>query len=96
MVTGALPYLEEVANGDINLFELLHSNTEDFWKVHDHYAEEKGFKISSSFKKLFEQMTALKPENRITIEEVKNSEWFKGKTYSNRQLSDAMLKYYNE
>lgn len=48
--------------------------------------------LNDDFKELFFGMTAKDPSKRPSIEEIRNSKWFKGPTYSYEQLRDIMKK----
>jgi len=39
-------------------------------------------------------MTAVDPKKRMTIEEIKRSDWYNGKTYSPRELKALMKSCY--
>jgi serine/threonine protein kinase len=87
--TQSLPYSEtKLVNGN-DLWKLLYENPKKFWKCQeelDHVQVE----FSKDFKTLFESMIKYDAEERITIEEIKQSKWYKGPVYTTSQLKTVL------
>ena len=46
--------------------------------------------IDDDFKFLFEKMVCKEPAQRISIQEIKNTNWYQSETYSSEELVDFM------
>jgi len=80
MRTGNLPYAEDMEVNGQNLFEMLLTESKDFWELHrDH-------DLSNDFKELFFSMTKRDPSKRATISQIKKSKWYQGPIYSYNEL----------
>jgi serine/threonine protein kinase len=64
--------------------KLLWNRPADFWK------EKQNHVFPESFKKLFEGMTKRLPQNRLTLQQIEESEWYQGEILSNEQLAEEM------
>lgn len=89
---GALPKYESDAQKEVILAQLLEDKNECFWQCHALALREEPEFFSKEFKELFHAMTRAKPSERITIQGIKESEWFNGPTYETQQIE----KYYQE
>lgn len=84
-----IPYLEDKPVDGYDLQGLLYHDLQGFWEAQEILGEEESG--SDSFKSLFELMTKEAPEERITLERVKNSEWFQGETYSSEEVAERFI-----
>ena len=71
--TGIPPFLE--ASGQDQYYVALCKNPKAFWKFHA--SQKRHPKFSPSFITLINQMLAYKEEDRLSIEQVMSSDWFK-------------------
>ena len=78
------PFLRAEA-GDRYYKKIIHANWEKFWEIY----EDEGF--SESFKDMFSQMVCPDPDLRLTLEEVKNHEWYNGPVASKGQIQQEFL-----
>jgi len=83
---GILAHSENNLIGGTNFSELLHNNDPKFWEKHCEIQKKDKIYFENEFKELFIAMTRPKPEERITIEEIKKSEWYNGPYYSPEEL----------
>jgi [calcium/calmodulin-dependent protein kinase] kinase len=80
---GKLPFNEEKLIKGKNLEECLFLEPSQFWKFH---GETYGVTLGEDFKTLFEGMTQPNPDKRFTIDQIKESQWFKSEVYSDKWL----------
>lgn len=104
------PFKADIYSLGILLFVLLHSSLpffedkefrfyrreferdpKQFWKL---TKKETDIKRSGSFKTLFRGMVQADPKDRLTIDEIKGTEWFQGETYSGEELTEIMHNKY--
>ena len=90
MMTGNLPFREDVLDESSDFRGMLDSNPHKFWKFHKKYSS---MNIHSPFRDLFEKMVDPNPRVRASISDIKNSEWFNGPTCSPKQLKEAMAMF---
>jgi len=93
--TGYLPYFEDENLHGYDLFDLMLNNTDSFWIAHRIIGRSVG-KFSEDFKKLFISMTKKEPEQRASLKEIKESEWYRGPTYSQEELGTVVSQYIEE
>mmetsp|Transcript_137771 Transcript_137771/g.194897 ORF Transcript_137771/g.194897 Transcript_137771/m.194897 type:complete len:135 (-) Transcript_137771:196-600(-) len=83
----------------IDLFSLLKTNPTKFWERHTRMGTFKGGveRVSKEFKTLFEGLVSADPETRLTIEQVKATEWFNNENVlSDEELNEQMSRKLNE
>lgn len=94
MVTGTPPYTELEENKTYRFdkyYDALRKDVQKFWKVHEHYrSDDNREAFSKEFKQLIEGLLAEKPQDRLKLEEVKRSLWFKGETCSKEELQRSL------
>ncbi len=81
---GRMPYLEGAKVQSHDLFELLKQKNEVFWKLH------KLERIPDEIKELFLGMVEVDPEKRLTLNQLREHSWMKGKIYNSEKLIDVM------
>jgi len=88
MMMGGLPYTEQLPQ-NYDLYEILVEQEFDtFWKIHEKiYGRE--MSLDQSFKELFEQMVDIDWTTRADFDDIRSNEWFKGPTYSQRELAEV-------
>jgi len=89
LVVGHFPYSEKSHSSQQNLWNLMLTDDEKFWSFHMKEAKNPLF-ITRSFKALFKAMTRKDPKERISIKEIKNSEWYQGPVYLKHELEIVM------
>lgn len=87
---GVLPHLEDQLFDGANLRDLLHNNTDAFWQKHCHIQKKRTAFFDNDFKQLFTAMVHPDPEKRCTIEQIKESKWYQGETYSQSEVTLIM------
>jgi len=94
MVSGTPPYTEIEENKMHKFdqyYETLRKNTKKFWEVHEHYrAADHQEAFSQEFKKLVEGMLAENPQDRLSVDKIKRSEWYKGNVCSKEDLTHEL------
>jgi len=83
---GVIPHSETSLFKGIDLFDLLNNNNSEFWKKHCEIQSRGHSYFSADFRELFNGMTKLLPEERLTLEEVKASKWYNGPVYTDEEL----------
>jgi serine/threonine protein kinase len=87
---GILPQFEDRIIAGVNLFHLMNIDVEEFWLKHCELQKKEESFFSQEFRELFISMTKLDPEERATIEQIKESEWYGGPVFSDQELIEAM------
>mmetsp|Transcript_12898 Transcript_12898/g.11021 ORF Transcript_12898/g.11021 Transcript_12898/m.11021 type:complete len:138 (-) Transcript_12898:195-608(-) len=81
---GILPYSEDPKSDTHDLMRLLQENPPKFWERHQEWSK---YKIDEDFKELFEMMTRANCKERATIQDIKESRWFKKSIYTKIELT---------
>ena len=89
--SGMLPYREDKTINNYDMYKLLQSDVNAFWDAHND-CRDQPVEYDKNFKKLFFSMVRADPEKRITIEEIKKSEWYNGPVYTQKELIYVMNK----
>ena len=92
---GILPHSENNIIKGTNLSELLHYDTSKFWIIHSEIMENKTSIFDKDFKELFIAMTRPQPEDRISIEDIKKSQWYNRPSYSFEEVKAIVGKILN-
>ena len=92
--SGKIPQMEDTLYHGVNLFELMQTNREKFWDTHTQAQERDPDFFEADFKELFMRMTDCAPENRPTISEIKQMNWYKREIYTDEQVISIMKPYY--
>jgi serine/threonine protein kinase len=87
---GRSPQQENIVFEGHNLYELMHTDNQKFWSIHEKALEKTPGFFSEEFKSLFNQMMVLTPQDRLSIEEIKQSKWYNGPVYDENSLIKAM------
>eukprot|EP00345_Euplotes_harpa_P014646 CAMPEP_0168338616 /NCGR_PEP_ID=MMETSP0213-20121227/12952_1 /TAXON_ID=151035 /ORGANISM="Euplotes harpa, Strain FSP1.4" /LENGTH=346 /DNA_ID=CAMNT_0008344451 /DNA_START=298 /DNA_END=1338 /DNA_ORIENTATION=+ len=85
ILTKNLPFLRAEST-DRSYSRILANDWTEFWKIHSSY-NSSDFEISDAFKDLFCKMVAIDPEERLTIKQIKNHEWFLGPLPSQEEIA---------
>jgi len=94
MTCGELPRQEGESSEEYDLYDLLQTNPRKFWR---YFCKTRGKDLSffsKEFKDLFTKMISLDPNNRPSIQEIKKSKWYNGKTYTPEQLWFKMASHF--
>jgi len=94
MMTGSLCYLEDSKVKGHDLYAMVLDQNEKFWQTHADCTDADVIE-NEDFKKLFWSMVRSDPTKRATLEEIKQSKWFQGTLYSNRELKSIMTKVFS-
>lgn len=95
MKTGFFPYIEDSLVDGYDLETLMKSNPAQFWKahtlLHDNLSE-----FNQEFQDLFLAMVCENPAQRIGLEPVKKSAWYKGPVYTQKELKKKLIPVINQ
>jgi len=91
---GVIPHAEDNLYQGINLLELLNTDSQGFFKKHCEIQGKDWTFFDSGFKELFTKMIKNDPNERATISDIKNSNWYKGSTYSKEELKKRVHKFF--
>ncbi len=86
LVTGRMPY--ERASSDSKLFAMFERSRAEFWEHHRKHSFEG--RLSEEIRELLSHMLEPQPELRWTLEQIKDSTWYKGKCASGKQITKEM------
>jgi len=89
--TGNFPYIKGSRVEGYDLEELLRNREDLFWQAHKQINKKQG-NLSSEFKLLLSSMVREDVVERATLEEVKNSTWYKGPIYTQKELQKKLMK----
>lgn len=93
LMTGSFPFLEKEQKGQkkITLFRyyLFATNNEKFWRESESLIGGRT-KFSSSLKELLNGLWAKKPRARMTLEDIKKSQWYTEPVYTYQELKAEM------
>lgn len=87
---GVIPHTEDKLYQGINLFELLSTNPQEFFRNHITIQKREASFFDEDFTKLFVAMVQPDAEKRATLRQVKNSRWYNGPVYSKKELKDVV------
>jgi len=90
---GIIPHTEDHLYKGVNLFWLLNNDDEEFWQRHCQFQNKKPSDFSYDFRELFHGMTEFDPEERFTIDQIKNSRWYNGPVYSDKELKSHLQSF---
>eukprot|EP00330_Aristerostoma_sp_ATCC50986_P005956 CAMPEP_0114591384 /NCGR_PEP_ID=MMETSP0125-20121206/13439_1 /TAXON_ID=485358 ORGANISM="Aristerostoma sp., Strain ATCC 50986" /NCGR_SAMPLE_ID=MMETSP0125 /ASSEMBLY_ACC=CAM_ASM_000245 /LENGTH=207 /DNA_ID=CAMNT_0001789431 /DNA_START=587 /DNA_END=1210 /DNA_ORIENTATION=- len=91
-MTGLMPGSEQNYAGlKYDLLDLLQNGSEKFWHGFNEETHKK-WKFSQEFKELFMGMTKKKYSQRMTIQKIKETAWWKGKIYEPEEFEKVMKK----
>mmetsp|Transcript_137108 Transcript_137108/g.194003 ORF Transcript_137108/g.194003 Transcript_137108/m.194003 type:complete len:194 (-) Transcript_137108:22-603(-) len=87
----SLPCAERMPNvNGKNLTKLLQNGDFEYWDLFSELSGIKDTSISLDFKRLIFGMTCQDKKKRMTIEEIKKSDWYNGPTYTDDELARLM------
>jgi len=89
---GVLPHTENQSYKGIDLYGLMRNDNDKFWEVHAEIQKKPSEFFSKEFRELFNSMTKTKAHERASIQDIKNSAWFNGPTYTKQELKEVMEK----
>ena len=92
---GIIPHTEEGVSEEVDLYSLLENDPKAFFKEHCMIQEKKSSFFDSNFKELFTSMVKQNPKDRITIEKIKKTKWYKGSVYSKEDLTKNVQKLFS-
>lgn len=91
LVTGSHCFFEDKLVSGYNLLELILNQDQAYWRA---VSACLGMKIKDeSFKELFFSMVKRNPDERISLSEVKNSKWYRGPIYSDKEYKNVMSSF---
>lgn len=96
LMTGAFPFMEQEQRKKIQLFryDTYVENNEEFWRENEALLAGR-VNFSQSFKDLINNMLALNPSERFTIEQIEESRWYQEPIYTEEELQVEIRKVLN-
>lgn len=94
MTKGVYPQFEATEIGGIQFSDLLYNNTSEFWARHSKVQKLNDTFFEEDFKDLFISMTKFAPEERASIQDIKNSKWYNGPVYSQEALTQKVSRIF--
>jgi serine/threonine protein kinase len=91
MKTDCFAYMENEIVEGYALDQMLLNQDPKFWEAHKKILGERAL-FSSDFKNLIFSMVKSNPSERATISQIKKSSWYRGPTYSNKELCAKVTK----
>lgn len=92
---GIYPHSENNTLEGVDLVDLMYNNNEEFWNKHCEIQERDPSFYEKEFKDLFNSMVKYNPEERIIIDEIKESKWYNGPIYTPLELQQKMKRIIN-
>lgn len=86
MLMGHCPFVKADPN-DRYYYPLYQDNLDEFWSIHEEISQkmhEKG-SLTAESRNLLSSMLNPKPDNRLSLEEVKNHQWYNGHAFSDQE-----------
>jgi len=94
MTGGMLPHAEDNLVGGIDFAGLLYTHNDEFWSKHCEIQKKDASIFDQDFKDLFNAMIRLNANERVTIEQIKQSNWYNGPCYTNEELKTKVARLY--
>jgi len=91
---GILPHSEQQKYKTWDLFELMVTDPELFWEKHCEIQKKDASFFDEDFKSLYNSMVKLNPEDRVSIQQIKNTKWYNGPTYTEQEVCNMMKKIF--
>lgn len=94
LYTGNFPYIEKRSIDGYNFEAMVLNQDPEFWDAQVEVTKIPEIR-SEELKKLFWSMVKRDADERITIQEVKKSEWFNGEVYGDEAYKSVMSSFFN-
>jgi len=91
---GVLPHSENKIFRGMNLFDIMNRDNRNFWQKHAEIQNKTVEYFDEDFKALFNSMTRFNPSERISLEEIKKSNWYNGPVFTDQELVFVMNQLY--
>jgi len=91
LVTKSPPFSKAHPDGDAYYKMFAKNRVDDFWKAHEKFLSRENVTISPEFKELLSKMLAVKPQDRLSITEIKASAWYNGPEANMMELKNQFL-----
>jgi len=91
---GVLPHSENKIFRGMNLFDMMNRDNRNFWQKHAEIQNKSLEYFDEDFKALFNSMTRFHPSERISLEQIKKSNWYNGPVFTNQELAFVMNQLY--
>ena len=89
MISGHMPFT--VAKSTDSMYKLIIEERHDeFWNFHQGLKKSKTEAYSASFRDLLQSMLAFNPKRRLTLEQIKEHEWFQASIASDEKLTELV------
>jgi len=83
---GMLPHAEDNKVGGIDFAGLLYTHNDEFWNKHCELQKKEASFFDQDFKDLFNAMIRLNPNDRASIQQIKNCNWYNGPVYTPEEI----------
>ena len=87
---GVVPHAEDQLYDGVDLRKLLHNDSRTFFRKQCTIQDRRESFYSADFRELFISLMHTDPEERATIEEVKNSKWYQDEIYTDEELKEKV------
>jgi len=87
---GIIPHTESAPFKGIDFLDLLNNNPSKFWRRHCEIQQKQMSEFSMDFRDLVIGMLKSDPEERWTLQKIKESRWYNDVVYSEDELHDVM------
>jgi serine/threonine protein kinase len=91
---GMLPHAEDNRVGGVDFAGLLYTHNAEFWNKHCEIQKKDASFFDEDFKNLFNAMIHLNPNDRATIAQIKQSNWYNGPVYTKEELKSKVGKLF--
>lgn len=93
MTRGMLPHAEDNRVGGVDFAGLLYTNNQEFWNKHCEIQKKEASFFTEDFKNLFNAMVSLNPNDRVSIQQIKESRWYNGPCYTEEELQTKVATF---
>jgi len=93
---GVIPHAENSLYKGIDFFNLLNNDNPEFWRKHCEVQGQSSSVFSKNFRELFNGMLKLDPEQRFTVQDVKNSEWYNEEVLTMEEVKEWFQEFFQQ
>lgn len=93
---GVFPFNPEITVEGHSMEKLLQKDPNKFWNVQSFFKKKNTPFFDEDFKELFRKLTENDPQQRLNIDEIRSSKWFKKRIYNDEQLQKVMTRFFNK
>jgi len=90
---GKVPQAEDTDYKGLNLYNLMQNDNDRFWDFHCKMQKKDPAFFDDSFRDLFNWMTRENPDNRPSIAQIKETDWYNGDSYTQEEVIEIMKQF---